>query len=199
MTTRFHHRKSVPQRKASLDNNLDEEWPERGNRHSHFRNDFESRQREWEDEVDRFRRDFFRNTPFERSVRGEPRLRLFSEGRHFSVPETRIKLPEHEVATNQVPHPDHYCVEFELADFEPEDIYVKVEDMRLTVTAKRKTNGSMREITKTVEVPNHVDPEKLISRFSPEGLLTVETLQPPCYESVKHCTSVSSNDAEESP
>lgn len=170
-----------------------------------WRGDFHTRQREWEDEVDRFRRDFFRNTPFDESVRREPRLRLFPESRSYfdvpetRVPETRVRLPDHEVSPSQIPHPDRYCVEFELADFEPQDIAVKVEDFHLTVSARREIDGNVREMTKSVEIPPHVDPAKLISHFSPDGILTVETLQPPCYESVQRCAmSPNPNEAESS-
>ena len=179
-----------------------------------WKSDFHSRTRDWEDEIDRFRRDFFRNTPFEDGISREPRLRLFQEGpSYFESASPVMKNPEPQMTspaphahghphghphghthdhTHGHSHADDYYMEFELPEFQPEDVSVKVENTHLTISAKQETNGNVREMSKTVEIPPHVDPEKLISHFSPNGILTVETLQPPCYESVRRCSQTAS-------
>lgn len=79
-----------------------------------------------------------------------------------------------------------FCMSFDVKDFEAEDISVTVEDDTLIVQAKRRTEKdgavSVKEFNRKIKLPKDVDPEKLISTMTSDGILTIEAQVPPEYE-----------------
>jgi hypothetical protein len=146
---------------------------------SYLHDDVGRRQRDWEDEIDVFRKDFYRSTPFEESVSSEPKLKLF--------PESSTEVTTTEKVTKREPEkPKEFSMEFPLSAYKPEEISVKVDGSSLTINAEKDVNGMKQSFTKTVSLPNDVDGELLISTFNDDGVLTVALPSPPDYaDSVK--------------
>lgn len=80
-----------------------------------------------------------------------------------------------------------FCMSFDVKDFEAEDISVTVEDDTLIVQAKRRTEKegavSVKEFNRKIKLPKDVDPEKLVSTMTSDGILTIEAQVPPDYQS----------------
>lgn len=78
-----------------------------------------------------------------------------------------------------------FCVSFDVKDYDAEDISVTVEENVLTVQAKHKTEKggavSIKEFNRKMNLPKDVDPEKLISTMTSDGILTIEAQVPPAY------------------
>eukprot|EP00918_Siedleckia_nematoides_P062930 GHVU01137076.1.p1 GENE.GHVU01137076.1~~GHVU01137076.1.p1 ORF type:complete len:538 (+),score=67.27 GHVU01137076.1:80-1693(+) len=72
-----------------------------------------------------------------------------------------------------------YRVRFDVKDFEPDEIHVKAEGKKLTVKAKHQEgsesgNKTTKQFNRSVDLPDGVDPDELMSYLSGEGILTVE-------------------------
>lgn len=78
-----------------------------------------------------------------------------------------------------------FSMNFDVKDYRPEDISVTVEDETLVVQAKRKIEKdggvSTKEFSRKIKIPPDVDPEKLTSSLTSDGILTVEAPAPPEY------------------
>jgi len=76
---------------------------------------------------------------------------------------------------------------FDVKDYSAEDISVTVEDETLIVQAKRcvEKDGavSTKEFSRRIRIPPDVDPERLSSTLTSDGILTVEAPAPPEYSS----------------
>ena len=76
---------------------------------------------------------------------------------------------------------------FDVKEYDAEDISVTVEEQTMTVRATHRTERdgavSMKEFSRKVNIPPEVDPEKLTSTLSSDGILTVEAPVPPLYPS----------------
>jgi crystallin alpha B len=72
---------------------------------------------------------------------------------------------------------------FDCSQFKPEEISVKVTDKHLCVHAKHEENSEgkkiYREFTQNYTLPENVEPQKLTSTLSKDGVLTVEAPAPP--------------------
>ena len=81
-----------------------------------------------------------------------------------------------------------FQVSFEVKDYEPQDISVKVDRDTLVVEAKQEVNKdgrkSTRQFSRNFHLPKDVDPDKLISTLSNDGILTIEAPVPPQYHSL---------------
>ena len=79
-----------------------------------------------------------------------------------------------------------FSVSFDVKDYDAEDISVTAEDDSLVVQAKHQTviDGavSIKEFSRKVKVPKDVDPEKLTSTLTSDGILTVEAPTLPVYK-----------------
>ena len=167
-------------------------FPRMGRRES----DLERRQREWESEVERFRADFFKDTPFRDSLFQDPSFTLFKNtekcGDHSSVAD---------VEKSPVPPPESFAVEFDLKGYDGGDISVRTVGDELSIRALHEVvqGGSkfLNEFNKTVPLPRHVDPSKLVSSFSRDGVLTVHMPAPPSYRSVQDGDSSETSDQSE--
>lgn len=81
-----------------------------------------------------------------------------------------------------------FQISFNLRDYEPKDISLRVEGDNLHVEAKHETvkDGSktVKEFSRCVQVPKEVETDKLTSDLSTDGILTIKAPVPPGYHSV---------------
>ncbi|ELU14531.1 hypothetical protein CAPTEDRAFT_174341 [Capitella teleta] len=68
---------------------------------------------------------------------------------------------------------------FNVQGYEPGDLQVKVDGNAIRVTAKHEEKyggktSSTRQFNRQVDVPENVNPDKLVSYLSPDGILTLE-------------------------
>lgn len=148
-----------------------------------FASNLAERQSNWESEIDVFRKDFYRDTPFGESVIREPQLKLFPDSNSAFTTKTEST----EKTEEPKPEPKKFSVEFPLIGYEPDEIEVKVEGSQLTVKATQKdSSGNMlKSSSKTVGIPSDVDPDKLVSTMDDLGILTVALPVPPTYDTIK--------------
>ncbi|XP_022344542.2 heat shock protein 27-like [Crassostrea virginica] len=80
-------------------------------------------------------------------------------------------------------------LKFDCSDYKPEEIIVKTEDRNIVVHAKHDEGGKghkvHREFTKTYLLPEGVDPNKVKSTLSNDGVLCVEAPAPKAVEAPK--------------
>jgi HSP20 family molecular chaperone IbpA len=88
-----------------------------------------------------------------------------------------------------------FCMSFDVKDYDAEDISVTVEDQTMIVRATHRTEKdgavSVKEFSRKIRIPPEVDPEKLTSTLSSDGILTVEAPVPPAYQAVEQAASSS--------
>ena len=82
-----------------------------------------------------------------------------------------------------------FCMSFDARQYDPAEVAVRCEDGCLTVEAKHlEQDGSgskvTREFQRRIQLPQDVDPAKLTSTLSTDGILTVEAPVPPRYQAV---------------
>lgn len=85
-----------------------------------------------------------------------------------------------------------FSMSFDVKDYDAEDITVTVEDQTLIVKATHASeeNGAKtsKEFSRKIKIPPEVDPERLTSTLSSDGILTVEAPVPPTYDVVESST-----------
>jgi len=82
--------------------------------------------------------------------------------------------------------PRLFSMSFDVKDYDAEDISVTVEEQTMIVKATHRTEKdgavSVKEFSRKVDIPPEVDPEKLTSTLTSDGILTVEAPVPPVYQ-----------------
>ena len=137
----------------------------------------ERRRREWEDEVEKMRSDFFKLKPND-TRRGS------SENLLESRPLNDIFYDDSGAGNKK------FCVSFEVSEFRPDEISVRTHDSKLIVHAKHEEKGDgrsmSREFSRTVDIPKHVDPDRLSCCLSNDGVLQIEAPVPaPQYSRIE--------------
>ncbi|KAK3797314.1 hypothetical protein RRG08_014942 [Elysia crispata] len=130
----------------------------------------QERRKLWEDEFDRMRQEFFTLKPSEKS----------------SQPLTSLNLDTgmHSMFETDSDGVQRYRVRFDVSEFQPEEIQVKVQENKLLVNAKHEEKSAQtsvsREYSRQVDIPNTVDQDRMQCVLSKDGVLTVEAsvLQP---------------------
>ena len=83
--------------------------------------------------------------------------------------------------------PRLFSMSFDVKEYDAEDISVTVEERTMIVKATHRIERdgavSVKEFSRKVNIPPEVDPEKLTSTLSSDGILTVEAPVPPLYPS----------------
>jgi len=82
-----------------------------------------------------------------------------------------------------------FRVRFDVHEFAPEELSVQTDSGQLMVRAKQSVTSAAgqrrREMNKTIDLPDDVDVERLVSRLANDGVLTVEApANPPTYQAV---------------
>lgn len=125
----------------------------------------ERRKREWNDDFDRMRDEFFTLKPGLADRRAST-IGLDKIGTLRTVYET------------QADGQQRFKVRFDVSEFKPDEIQVKVQDNKVVVYAKheeRTTAQSVsREYSRQVDIPPNVEQEKLQCVLSRDGILTVD-------------------------
>lgn len=125
----------------------------------------EKRKKEWNDDFDKMRDEFFTLKPGAPDRRAST-IGLDKIGALRTVYETDGEGQQ------------RFKVRFDVSEFKPDEIQVKVQDNKVIVYAKheeRTTAQSVsREYSRQVDVPPNVDQEKLQCVLSRDGILTVD-------------------------
>ena len=120
----------------------------------------EKRRKEWDDEFDRIRNEFFTLKPSENHRGSVDKVDHLSTVYENDITGRRFK------------------VRFDVSEFRAEEIQVKVQDNKLSVAAKHeeKSNKSSvsKEYCRSVDIPDDVDQDKLQCVLSKDGILTVD-------------------------
>ncbi|GFO35004.1 major egg antigen [Plakobranchus ocellatus] len=120
----------------------------------------------WEDEFDRMRQEFFTLKPSEKPAPSQPLTSLNLETGMQSMFETDSDGVQ------------RYRVRFDVSEFQPEEIQVKVQENKLIVNAKHEEKSAQtsvsREYSRQVDIPSTVDQETMQCVLSKDGVLTVE-------------------------
>jgi len=132
--------------------------------------DLERRRREWEDEIERMRKDFFTLKPDDNS-------RLESISDKFNMGDS-LKNEARGVVEKDENGRQVFRVRFNVDTYKPEEVSVKIDQNKLIVHAKHeeKSDGKSmsREYSREVDIPRDIDPMALQCSISTDGILTVE-------------------------
>lgn len=144
----------------------------------------DQRRREWESEVERMRSDFFKLKP-------SPGPNLMPTGSPIHpTEEPMVKMnPSDLYVEDGKDGSRNFRVSFDVSQFTPEEISVRTQDQKLVVHAKHEESKDgknvSREFSRQIDIPKDVEPEKLQSTLSKDGILQVEAPVPaPSYEKV---------------
>lgn len=145
--------------------------------------DLERRRREWEDEIERMRKDFF-------TLKPDDNGRLDSIGDKFKMSGNTLTDEARGVVEKDENGRPVFRVRFNVNSFKPEEVSVKIDANKLMVHAKhqeKSDNKSVsREYNREVDIPREVDPMGLQCCMSTDGILTVEAPMPtPQYGALK--------------
>jgi len=82
-----------------------------------------------------------------------------------------------------------FCMSFDVRQYDPAEVAVRCEDGCLVVQAKHVEQDSSgpkvtHEFQRRIQLPRDVDPAKLTSTLSNDGILTVEAPVPPRYQAI---------------
>ncbi|XP_046340725.1 serine/arginine repetitive matrix protein 1-like [Haliotis rufescens] len=141
--------------------------------------DMERRRKEWENEIEKMSTDFFSMRP-DRTQRS------------FDPIQDRIGIAEsHDDGKSVIEKNEHgqpvFKARFNVKDYKPEEVNVKMDANKIIVQAKHEENSGgasvSREYCREVNIPKEIDPLALQCSISPEGKLTVEAPVPvPDYQ-----------------
>jgi len=108
-----------------------------------------------------------------------------------------------DVERASIPPPESFALEFDLSQYSPENIHLQSVGDDIVVMAQQEVNRngmtSLQKFNKTLQLPSHVDPCRLVARVGEDGFLTVSMPAPPDYGSVvesNSCTDCSSDRSE---
>jgi HSP20 family molecular chaperone IbpA len=74
---------------------------------------------------------------------------------------------------HRAPHHRYFSTAVKMTDYRADEIAVKVEDRKVRIKAKHQDGEDMCEMSKTVNLPEDVDAEKVETRLTKEGFLIV--------------------------
>ena len=158
--------------------------------------DLDRRRREWEDEIERMRKDFFTLKPEDngRMDALSDRFKMAGGGSGAGggggVGANTLQDEARGVVEKDENGRPVFRVRFNVNSYKPEEVSVKIESNKLIVHAKheeKSDNKSVsREFNREVDVPRDIDPIGLQCSMSTDGILTVEAPLPtPQYGAIK--------------
>ena len=136
------------------------------------------RRQEWENEVERMRHEFFRLKPTDNRRESSENL---LESRDLND----IFIDDAGDGSKK------FRVSFEVSQFKPEEISVRTQDNKLIVNAKHEEKGEgkslSREFSRQVDIPRHINADKLSCTLSNDGVLQIEAPVPaPAYSKIQN-------------
>lgn len=136
--------------------------------------DLERRRREWEDEIERMRKDFF-------TLKPEDNGRLESISDKFKMGDS-LKDEARGVVEQDEHGQSVFRVRFNVATYKPDEVNVKIDTNKLIVHAKHEEKSGnksvSREYSREVDLPRDIDAMALQCSISTDGILTVEAPMP---------------------
>ncbi|XP_022303725.2 major egg antigen-like isoform X1 [Crassostrea virginica] len=157
------HRIPIQQDDLSFEERQSKVWED-------MEKDMERRRKEWEDEIENMRGGFFN-------------LRPSSNGKIEALSD---KLGSSEDAKTVIEKDQFgrpvFRVRFNVSDYKPEEVNVKMDAQKLIVNAKHEQKDGQRsvsrEYSREINIPNEIDPMALHCTISSDGVLTAEALMP---------------------
>ena len=152
----------------------------------------ERRRHEWEEEVERMRKDFFKLTPTGSGSSGGVGGPT-NGGEHITQTTngggSLMAGKPQEVYLEDGQGDRKFRVSFDVSQFSPNEINVRTQENKLIVHAKHEETGEgknvSREFSRQIDLPKHVDPERLQSTLSKDGILQVEApVAAPSYDRI---------------
>ncbi|GAB1598539.1 major egg antigen-like [Argonauta hians] len=166
--------------------------------------DMDRRRREWESEIENVRKGFFSLKPNGKFDNIASRLGDvdFGVGSNIAAGIKPSACAEFDDATGIIEKDANgrpvFKVRFDVRDFKPEEVNVKMDVDKMQVHAKHesKTGGSSvsREYSRSVNIPKDIDPMNLQCTMSNDGVLSIEAPLPlPEYAAVNDSSSRASS------
>lgn len=122
----------------------------------------EKRRKEWDSEFESMRNEFFKLKPTEKA--------------DSSAVDTLDNLKT--IFVNDLHGGQKFKVRFDVSEFRPEEIQVRVQDSKIAVSAKheeKSTSSSVsKEYSRQVDIPSNVDQDRLQCILSKDGILSIE-------------------------
>lgn len=145
--------------------------------------DLERRRREWEDEIERMRKDFF-------TLKPDDNGRMDAIGDKFKMSGNTLTDEARGIVEKDENGRPVFRVRFNVNSYKPEEVSVKIDSNKLIVHARheeKSDNKSVsREYNREVDIPREIDPMGLQCCMSTDGILTVEAPMPtPQYGAIK--------------
>lgn len=141
----------------------------------------QERRREWESEVERLRRDFFRLKPLEerRDSSDDVLSKMQLNSLFYDSPKKETGGGGDKT----------FRVTFDVSQFLPEEISVRTEGSKVVVQAKHEEKGGgkseSREFSRSLDIPRHIQPESLNCTLSKDGILQLEApVSAPQYKQI---------------
>ncbi|XP_033751349.1 major egg antigen-like [Pecten maximus] len=123
----------------------------------------EKRRKEWDSEFESMKNEFFKLKPTEKSG-------------SCNAVDTLDNLKT--IFVNDLHGGQKFKVRFDVSEFRPEEIQVRVQDNKIAVSAKheeKSTSSSVsKEYSRQVDIPSNVDQDKLQCILSKDGILSIE-------------------------
>lgn len=143
----------------------------------------------WEMELEKIRQQFMSSTPFKTNLTRD-RINTYDGdiGRQ-ELQEAKTKVLSDFSNANfkkDTTSDNLFKVEFDVFEFDPETVKVRLEDDTLVVEAKQVLVGdnshtSKREFYRKVVLPSGANSDRMLCNLSAQGLLTVKIPAPPSY------------------
>ena len=141
----------------------------------------------WDDDFDRICDDFYQMKP-STSRRMGPLGGLRGDNREHRLSPDVTDGGGGNIVEDPNTRSRRFQISFNVSEYEPKEIALRVEGENLYVEAKHETikDGSktISEFSRCVKIPKEVDAEKLTSDLSSDGILTVKAPVPPGYHTV---------------
>ena len=159
--------------------------------------ELEKRRHDWEKEVEQMQHDFFQ-------LKSKDSSKSLSSGEYSSSPgrDRDVAVSSHmsvnplkpvgpagndifdisnrkNLYTDMPDGSKMFKMRFDVRGFDPEEISVRADGSKMTVTAKKEEeyggkNKNTRQYNRQADIPEDVDPDSITSALSPDGILTVE-------------------------
>lgn len=157
------HRIPIQQDDLSFEERQSKVWED-------MEKDMERRRKEWEDEIEKMRGGFFN-------------LRPSSNGKIEALTD---KLGSSDDAKTVIEKDQFgrpvFRVRFNVSEYKPEEVNVKMDAQKLVVNAKHEEKAGQRsvsrEYSREINIPDEIDPMALHCTISSDGVLTAEALMP---------------------
>ncbi|KAH9518837.1 hypothetical protein Btru_006374, partial [Bulinus truncatus] len=147
---------------------------------------------EWEDEIDKMRKEFFLLHPQNSDFSLERPSSKITSSQYTNDKDDGKPVIEKDEKGNPV-----FQVQFNMKGYQPEEVNVKMDSTKIMVSAKHEEKGTgstvSREYNREVNIPCDVNPLSLQCSLNPDGTLVIHAPLPvPTYNAIKDSSGISS-------